>query len=105
MTSPKVIVFFFSGSLPASWPRAGMGASARSLLVKPALSEASAGLARALRVNPRRGCICVWSSVADMVVAGEAGVCAKVWIAPGRPLTRAALAKFPFRNIITLFAD
>ena len=68
MTSPKVI-FFFSGSLPlpASWPMAGMGASARSLLVKPALSEASAGLARALTVNPRRG---VWSSVADMVVAG-----------------------------------
>ena len=53
--------------MPASWPMAGKGASARSLLVKPALSEASAGLARALTVNPRRG---VWSSVADMVVAG-----------------------------------
>ena len=46
-----------SGSLllPASWPVAGKGASARSLLVKPALSEASAGLARALTVNPRAG--------------------------------------------------
>ena len=76
MTSPKVIFFFFSGSLPASWPMAGMGASARSLLVKPALSEASAGLARALRVNPRRG-ICVWSSVADMVVAVNLRACAE----------------------------
>ena len=75
MTSPKVIFFFFSGSLRASWPMAGMGASARSLLVKPALSEASAGLARALRVNPRRG-ICVWSSVADMVVAVNLRACA-----------------------------
>lgn len=110
MTSPKVIFFFFSGSLPASWPMAGMGASARSLLVKPALSEASAGLARALRVNPRRG-ICVWSSVADMVVAVNLRACAEgvaeAAVDRGRRvhLTRARTGKLPSSNLIAVFGN
>ena len=110
MTSPKVIFFFFSGSLPASWPMAGMGASARSLLVKPALSEASAGLARALRVNPRRG-ICVWSSVADMVVAVNLRACAEgvaeaaVDRGTRSHLTRARRGKLLCSNLIAVFGN
>ena len=110
MTSPKVIFFFFSGSLPASWPMAGMGASARSLLVKPALSEASAGLARALRVNPRRG-ICVWSSVADMVVAVNLRACAEgvaeaaVDRGTRSHLTRARKENSRVPNLIAVFGN